>query len=400
MIISVRSISYDELRGALSKGDDIVVWSCDSCIKACGLGGQEKMMHLKKVLGEDGYNVTATELISVSCHPGLIEERKRNVDKRYALQEADAIIVLACEDGYKCVKSVFNEKNVIRTAETVGAGGMTKTGALLTTPFESTGLTNSPQGYTLAQVAEKLNLYHTFFEPDRKARLKNPLEIIVNGKHCTAEQGENLLDACEKNGIKIPHLCYRKGLSAPGACRLCLVKIEGERGLVPACRETVSQGMEVVTDDEELRYLRRANLEFLLSAHEHNCLLCGETRIVRGTCELQTLVREFGIDRISYPVNKERLPIDDSHPVIVKDPNRCVLCGRCVRACSELSGKHNLGIGNRGKDSVIAAGLNQDWDESDCAGCLACVLACPTGALSEKLLHFEGENWEAKKIFV
>jgi len=400
MIISVRSISYDELKGTLSKGDRIVIWSCDSCIKACGLGGSEKMSHLKKILEEDGYNVSATELISVACHPPLIKERKYNEDKRYAMEEATAIIVLACEDGYKCVKSVFHDKKVIGTAETVGAGGMTKAGALLTTPFESTGLENNPAGYTLAEVAEKLNLYHTFFEPERKPPLKDQVAITLNGKTCTAKEGDNLLEVCEENGFKIPHLCYRKGLSAPGACRLCLVKIEGERGLVPSCRETVSEGMEVITDDEELRYLRRANLEFLLSAHEHNCLLCGETRIARGKCELQTLVRDFGIDSISYPINQETLPIDDSHPVIVKDPNKCVLCGRCVRACSELAGKHNLGSGHRGKETVIAAGLNQPWEESDCAGCLACVLACPTGALTEKLLHFQGETWESNKIFL
>lgn len=400
MIISVRSLSYDDLTSGLSKQDRIALWSCDSCIKSCGLGGSEKMSHLRKILEEDGYHVTATELISVSCHPDLIKERRLNADKRDALEDATAFVVLACEDGYRCVKSEFDDKTVIGTAETVGAGGMTKKGALLTTPFASTGLPNKAEGYTLQEVAERLDLYATFFEPERKPQPGERVEITVDGRKCTAEAGENLLDACEKNGFKIPHLCYRKGLSAPGACRLCLVKIEGARGLVPACRETVSEGMEVITDDEELRYLRRANLEFLLSAHEHNCLLCGETRIARGTCELQALVRAFGIEKISYPVNKEALPIDDSHPVIVKDPNKCVLCGRCVRACSELAGKHNLGFGQRGKETVVAAGLNQPWEESACAGCLACVLACPTGALTEKLLHFEGKDWKPKKIYL
>lgn len=400
MIVSVRSISYDKLKNNFSKNDKIVIWSCDLCIKACGLGGAGKISHLKSILVEDGYDVTGTELISVSCHPPLIEERKCNEEKRYFLDEADAIIVLACEDGYHCIKSAFKDKKVIGTATTVGGGGKSPAGAVLNSPLGFTDLENSIKGHTLEQVADKLDLYHTFFQSDRKPIKKKQVEITVNNKKCTVQEGENLLDACENNGFKIPHLCYMEGLSSPGACRLCLVKIEGERGLVPACREVVSEGMQVITDDDELRYLRRLNLEFLLSAHEHNCLLCGETRIARGKCELQTLVRDFGIEKLSFPANREPLPIDDSHPVIVKDPNRCVLCGRCVRACAELAGKHNLGFANRGKETVVASGLNQSWDESACAGCLACVMACPTGALSEKILRFEGENWEPQRVFL
>ncbi|OEU64270.1 MAG: hypothetical protein BA867_03085 [Desulfobacterales bacterium S5133MH16] len=400
MIISVRSISYDELKGAFSKNDKIVIWSCDSCIKQCGLGGSEKMSHLKSVLDEDGYNITATELISVSCHTPLIEERKYNEEKKHFMEQADAIIVLACEDGYHCVKSAFKDKNVIGTAKTVGGGGKSPAGAVLNTPFESTGLENSVKGHTLDIVAEKLNLYHTFFESDRKFPEEDPVEITVNGKKCTALEGENLLKACEKNGFKIPHLCYREGLSAPGSCRLCLVKIKGRKGLAPSCRQTVSKGMEVTTDDDELRYLRRIKLESLLAANEHNCLLCGENRIMRGKCELQTFARDSGVESVSFPVDREPLPIDDSHPVIIKDPNKCVLCGRCVRACSELAGKHNLGIASMGKETVIASGMNQLWNESACAGCLACVMVCPTGALTERLLHFKGENWEPEKIFI
>ncbi len=401
MIISVRSISYDDLKKKLSaKNDRILIWSCNNCIRACGLGGAEKAGHLRAILREDGFNVIGTELISISCNRSLIAERERNEEKRGLIEDATTIIMLACDDGNECVQEAFPDKTIVGTSTTVGGGGMTAKGPLLTTPLEKTGLANKHEGYTLKEVADKMGLFPVFFEPERKPTPPPQVPFVVNGKACQAPAGANLLEACEQNGFPIPHLCYLKGLSAPAVCRLCLVKIGPEQRLVPACREPVVEGLAVSTDDEEIRYLRRTNLEFLLSAHEHNCLLCGETRIARGKCELQTLVREFGIESVPYPVNRKALPVDDSHPVIIKDPNKCVLCGRCIRACAEVAGRHNLSLGNRGRETVIASGANEPMNETACAGCLACVMACPTGALTEKLLHFTGEEWKPTKIFL
>ncbi len=220
------------------------------------------------------------------------------------------------------------------------------------------------------------------------------VNITINGKNFEAAEGSNLLNFCENNGIHIPHLCHKKGLSPVGVCRLCLVKVSGMRGLVPACTTKIAQGMQVVTHDEEINALRRLNLEMLLSEHEHNCLVCESN----GRCELQNLVYEFGIDQIRFPINKEIEPLDDSSEVIVRDPNKCILCGRCVRACSEIAGRNILGFSGRGPKITITSGLNEPLKQTECTSCGACVQACPTGALTEKPARFHGRNWEFKKV--
>jgi NADH dehydrogenase/NADH:ubiquinone oxidoreductase subunit G len=220
------------------------------------------------------------------------------------------------------------------------------------------------------------------------------VNIVINGKTCEAEEGAILLDTCEENGFPIPHLCYKKGLSSVGTCRLCLVKVRGMRGLVPSCSTKVTEGMRIITEDEEINELRRLNLEMLLSEHEHNCLTCESN----GHCELQDLIYKFGIDKIRFPVNREVEPIDDSSEVIIRDPNRCILCGRCVRACAEIAGRNILEFTDRGPKLSVGAGLNEPLSQTECVSCGACVQACPTGALTEKLARLQGRPWEFKKI--
>ena len=220
------------------------------------------------------------------------------------------------------------------------------------------------------------------------------ITILINGKACTVQENTLLLAACEDNGFKIPHLCYKEGLSSVGVCRLCIVKVKGMRGLVPSCCTTVADGMEVITEDEEIDRFRRINLEMILSEHEHNCLTCESC----GRCELQDLAFQFGIKNIRFPVNKELSVEDDSSEVIIRDPNRCILCGRCVRACSEITDRQVLDFANRGPGLVINAGLREPLSETDCASCGACLQACPTGALTEKLARSQGRSWEVSKV--
>lgn len=214
------------------------------------------------------------------------------------------------------------------------------------------------------------------------------------------KKGTTIMQACEQNGIKIPHLCTEPDLTPDANCRLCLVKVEGERELVAACATPVKDNMKIVTDDDELTHNRRILLELAMASHEHNCLTCHKGNpCIAGSCELQGLIRDFGIEQSRFEQNKEKLPVDNTSPVLSYDPNKCVLCGRCVRACREIACQNNLGFVNRGSKTFVAAGANKAFDQSACVTCLACVFACPTGAITEKIAHYQGEEWEEELIF-
>lgn len=220
------------------------------------------------------------------------------------------------------------------------------------------------------------------------------VKLTIDNREVEVRPGSTILEAAQKAGIKIPTLCYQSGLSSVGACRICLVKVKDRGELITSCTTEARGGTDIITKDEEIVEARRLMVELILSEREHNCLICEKN----GDCELQDLVYQLGIDNIRFPINKRVEKREDSSQVISRDPNICILCGRCVRACSEITVQDVLDFAERGGKTFIAAGLDEKLAETDCVSCGACVQACPTGALTEKLARFQGRSWEFRKV--
>ena len=166
-----------------------------------------------------------------------------------------------------------------------------------------------------------------------------------------------------------------------GACRLCMVEVNGQERLFSACSTRVAEGMKVRTGSERLARYRRVIVEMLLAERNHVCSVC----VSNGHCELQTLAQRCGVDHVRVPYRQVRYEMDSSHPSFRLDHNRCVLCSRCVRVCDEIEGAHTLDVMGRGADCLVIADLARPWGESDtCTGCGKCVQVCPTGALVKR----------------
>lgn len=206
------------------------------------------------------------------------------------------------------------------------------------------------------------------------------VNITINGRSVQVDKKMTLLEAIRSQGIKIPTLCYHPDLRPEGSCRLCVVEVKGARSLVASCVYPVSEGMEVWTNTKRVLEARKTVVELLLANHPQDCLTCPRNM----NCELQRIANDLGVREIRVEGEKKEYELDTSNPAIVRDPNKCIKCGRCVRMCGEVQGVGVLGVAHRGFDTMIVPAFNLGLDKMACTYCGQCAKVCPTGALMPK----------------
>lgn len=206
------------------------------------------------------------------------------------------------------------------------------------------------------------------------------ITIKINSWKAEAEKGEMLLDVIRRAGWHIPTLCHIEGMTPTGACRLCVVEVEGKQGLAPSCATPVSEGMKVLTHSPRAVRARKTIVELLLADHPDDCLYC----VRNENCRLQSLAEEFGIRERRYSGEKTSCQLDISSPAIERDPAKCILCGKCVRVCEEVQGVAAIDFTGRGSKTRVTTAFNEGINISSCIYCGQCILVCPTGALREQ----------------
>jgi predicted molibdopterin-dependent oxidoreductase YjgC len=221
------------------------------------------------------------------------------------------------------------------------------------------------------------------------------VSITIEGQKIVADRGKTILEVCQEHGIPIPTLCYHPRLRSVGACRVCVVEVEGARTLMTACTTPIDRdGMVVRTNTERVLEARKLVVELLIASGDHNCLTCE----ANGNCELQDLVYELKIEMPRFPVDPPHWGRETSNPMIVRDLNKCILCGRCVRACQEVQVHNVIDFGYRGSRTKIVTASDKEYAESNCVFCGECVQVCPTGALTENKARGLGRSWELEKV--
>lgn len=203
------------------------------------------------------------------------------------------------------------------------------------------------------------------------------MAITINNSQVSGREGMTILEVARENGIDIPTLCHRTEFKPIGACRLCVVEVEGSRTLVGSCHTPITEGMVIHTHSPTVLETRRTIVELLLASHSGTCYMCDKANI----CELRAIAADLDVGLPQFQVRKRYYPVEDGSPYITRDLTKCILCRRCVWACKEVAKKDLFAIGYRGFDSKIVVDFDQPLDKEVCQDCGICIPFCPTGAL-------------------
>ena len=207
------------------------------------------------------------------------------------------------------------------------------------------------------------------------------VNVKINNMPYQFPKGLTILQACNQINIEIPTLCYLKEINEIGACRICVVEVKGARNLVASCVHPLSEGMEIFTHSERVLTARKLTLELILSTHDRSCLSC----IRSDNCELQKLCHDFKVDdEAKFDGHNQVYKTDDSAIHMYRDDNKCILCRRCVAACSKLQSVGVIGVNDRGFKTHVGCAFEEDLGKTDCVSCGQCIVVCPTGAIAEK----------------
>ena len=213
--------------------------------------------------------------------------------------------------------------------------------------------------------------------------------MIIDGRSVQYDKQKNILNVIRDSGINLPTFCYHSELSIYGACRMCSVETSSGK-IIASCSESPKDGLEVYTNSPKIRKYRKMILELLLANHDKDCTSCGRT----GRCQLQNLAKRYSLNKNRFAqLNHQYYEIDNSSPSIIKNPNKCIKCGDCVRMCAEIQGIGALGFVNRGSDVIIKPAFNRTIAETECVSCGQCLVVCPTGAITIK--NETDKAWDA-----